>query len=314
MMTLLTRYLAAVNNELPTDKRADIIRELKANILDEVEARTQGGESTDQALQLVIEKYGDPVAVAQTYAPQAALVAGEDMPLYKLVLLHGAALLFVVSLIQTLSAMLAADSLNPIRLILQTLGNFIQHAALFLLALTLCFYFLGKGGVLAHLRHKNWSLTKLPAYPQAKISISDTLTDIVSSSFVLLLLWTSLWMSETAQQGLLFSLSPSSEHWRFIITIISAASLLFAFYRLTQRTWQQWSLLTYIGEHAVFTIAFLWMASVPTLIVVSNLDVSENWPIMQFVVTQYFSHFLVATALIIGLLGFVKLRQYYQLK
>ncbi|WP_371193234.1 hypothetical protein [Glaciecola sp. SC05] len=314
MMTLLDRYLAAVKQALPADKESDILRELKANMLDEADAHTENGETQDHAIQLVIEKYGHPLAVAQSYAPQAPLVAGEDMPLYQSVLMHGAVLIFIFSLLKTLSAMLVSDSLNPFRLVFQTFGNFVDHAALLLLVVTLSFYFLGKSGYLGKLRYKNWSLEKLPKYPDAKISLSDTLTDLVSTSFLLLLLWTSLWMSEEGQQALVFALSPSSEHWRIILTVISVASLVFALFRLTQASWQRWTLLSYIADHIVFSVAFLWMASLPELIIISKPEVAENWPFIQQAFESYFSYFLAITAVIIGFLGYLQIRKLNQLQ
>ena len=313
-MEILKRYLATVKQELPVDQQADIIRELQANILDEVEALEESGETNANAIQTVIEKYGHPTATAQSFAPQAPLVAGEDMPFYKNVLIHGAALILVFSLIRTLSLMLLSDSLNPIRLVFQTMGHFIEHAGLLLIIVTLCFYYLGKNGSLAKSRYKNWSIAKLPTFPEAKISLSDIFTDLTSLSFLLLLLWTPLWMSKEGLDSLLFSLSPSSEHWRLILTFISIASLLFALFRLSQTSWQAWTLIAYIGDHIVFAIAYLWMASEPELLIINNIEIAQNWPILERFIDGYFQYFLVSIASVLLVLASLQVRKLNKLR
>jgi hypothetical protein len=304
-MDLLNRYLTSVKKALPVDKQTDIIRELKANILDEVEALEQSDRALKnaQAIQLILEKYGHPTATAQRFAPQSPLVAGEDIPLYKSVLLHGAALIFVFSIIQTLSSMLLSDSINPLRLIFQTIGNFLEHSGLMLLAVTLSFYYLGKNGILSKWRYKDWSLAKLPMFPEAKVSLSDTFTDITTTCFLLLLLWTPLWMSEDGLQSLLFSLAPQSEYWRIILTLASVASLLFGLYRLTQVNWQRWSLIAYIGDHLVFAVIFIWMATETKILLVSHSEVADSWPIVQELIDNNFQYTLAAAGLVIAVIG-----------
>ena len=166
-MELLDRYLISVQQDLDHslshEKREDIIKEIRANILDELDAQTQqsGQKETDaqaDALKDVLKQYGHPAATAQRYAPQAPLVKSEDMALYKKVLWHGAAVIFVFALLKTISSMLQSDSINPIRLLLQTGGHFLENIGLMLLIVTLCFYYLGKTQSLAAARYKNWTL------------------------------------------------------------------------------------------------------------------------------------------------------------
>lgn len=308
---MLNRYLASVKQALPVDKQADIIRELKANILDEVEAfeRNNPKQGNSQAINHILEKYGHPTATAQQYAPQTPLVAGEDMPLYKSILVHGAALIFVFSILQTLGAMLTTDSINPLRLIFQTLFNFIDKVSLPIIAVTIVFYYLGQGGILSKWRYKNWSISKLPKLPQAKVSLSDTFTDITSNSFLLLLLWTPLWMSKDGLENLLFALSPSGEHWRIILTIASVASLAFALYRLTQDTWRPWSLMVYIGDHFLFGVIFIWMATNANILIVNNTEVTNSWPFVQQMVDNNFQYFMGMLGAIIIILGFLQIRK-----
>jgi hypothetical protein len=313
-MELLDRYLISVQQDLDHslshEKREDIIKEIRANILDELDAQTQqsGQKETDaqaDALKDVLKQYGHPAATAQRYAPQAPLVKSEDMALYKKVLWHGAAVIFVFALLKTISSMLQSDSINPIRLLLQTGGHFLENIGLMLLIVTLCFYYLGKTQSLAAARYKNWTLEKLPEFPQATIKISDTLTDLISASFLLLVLWTPLWMSEDTQQSLVFSLDPAQEHWRYILTVLSLSSCVFALYRLSQATWQRWSLQLYVVENLVFGFAFLWMASVENFLNINAQSTNANWQtVIDWAQQQLSYSFAIIGIIILIIAGF----------
>lgn len=309
-MELLERYLISVKQDLDhsysAEQQEDIIKEIRANILDEVDAQIQQSKQTEQAiLNDVLKQYGHPTATAQRYAPQAPLVRSEDMPLYKKVLWHGAAVIFVFALLKTLSSMLQSDAINPIRLLLQTGAHFLEHIGLMLLIVTLCFYYLGKTQSLSLARYKNWTPEKLPEFPQATIKMSDTLTDLISASFLLLILWTPLWMSQDAQQSLVFSLDPTQEHWRYILTVLSLSSCVFALYRLSQATWQRWSLQLYVVENLVFGVAFLWMASVKNFLNINAQSSNANWQtVIDWAQQQLSYSFAIIGIIILIIAGF----------
>jgi hypothetical protein len=81
---------------------------------------------------------------------------------------------------------------------------------------------------------------------------------------------------------LLINLASDKEYWRYILTVLSILSVVFALYRLTQQSWSTATLRIYIVDHALFAIAFLVMASqsdffvfLPDLIAETN--VNKNW-------------------------------------
>lgn len=302
-MDLLDRYLASLELSLNVDNKNDVIREIKANILDELEARVAEGENKDFALNAILVEHGHPLLAAQQYAPQPPLVAGEDMPLYKTVLWHSAALVFVFSLLQTVSSMLQSDSINPLRLLFQTTAHFIDHVGFIVLLVTVIFYLLGKHGMLSSLRYRAWTPAKLPQFPQTKLSLSDTITDLFSVAFLLLILWTPLWMTASAQQNLLLTLAPDFEYWRIILTVLSVFSGLFALYRLSQNTWKRWSLMAYIADHFLFGVAFLWMASQNNVLLLASSEMRNSWPQLSLIVESNLSNFLFITGAIIIVLG-----------
>lgn len=260
MMELLERYLAAVAAELPADKQHDIIRELRANLLDQIEAQQQDGLPDDQKLSQLLLQQGHPIDVAQRFAPSAPLIASEDMPLYKTVLWHGAALMAVIALLKSLGGLVLADSINPVRLLLQLGFSFIDNFATLLLVVTAIFYGAGQAGWTKEWRQRQWHPARLPRYPLARIKLSDSITDLTSALFLLLLLWTPLWLSVEAQQHLPVRLADGMEHWRYLLTVFAALSAVFACYRLTQLSWQRWSKWCYIADHLIFAVIFAAMA------------------------------------------------------
>lgn len=259
-MELLERYLAAVAAELPVDKQHDIIRELRANLLDQIDALSAQGPLDDARLSQFLLEQGHPVDVAQRFAPSAPLIAGEDMPLYCTVLWHGAALVAVLALLKSLGGLVTADSVNPIRLLLQLAFSFIDHFATLLFVVTAVFYAAGRAGWTKEWRQRRWQPAQLPKYPLARLKLSDSITDLTSSLFLLLLLWTPLWLSEQAQANLPVRLADGMEFWRYLLTFFALFSAGFSLYRLTQLSWQRWSKWCYIADHLLFALIFAGMA------------------------------------------------------
>ena len=283
-MELLERYLGHVNTELSSPNSQEIIRELKSNILDEIDSIEMTNKTTvsDSQLAEVLKGFGHPVQVAQRYEPQAALVAGADMPFFKTILWHGTGIVFVFALLNSTGNLINVDSINPIRFLLQTLFSFLDNIGLMLIVITVVFYYLGKTGNLQQRRYQNWSPNNLAKNPSAKLKLSDAVTDLSTSAFILLILWTPLWMSTESQQSLLISLASENEYWRYILTALSLLSIIFALYRLTQQSWSKSTLGIYIVDHALFAVAFLVMASQSDFFVLlpdtlAEADINTNW-------------------------------------
>jgi hypothetical protein len=313
-MELVNRYILAVKQALPADKQDEIGRELKANILDEIDALSEQNADSDDTINTVLNKYGHPDTTANRFYNRPALVAGTDMPLYKKVLIHSAALLFTYAVVRTLLTMLQDDSINPFRLLFQPLYIFVENASLLFLVVTLVFYYVGKSGSISAWCYRNWSLDKLPPNPNFKISNSDTITDIITNSFLLLVLWTHLWMSEDVYQQLVLAMAPSAEHWRIILTLLCVQSLLQAFYRLTQTYWQRKSYVAYIFDHAAFAIAAIWMAATTPLLVVRD-ELNTNLPPVALSLTESSqSYFLLSVAVILIVLMYFQFRKLPNLK
>jgi hypothetical protein len=308
MMELLERYLAAVAAELPLDKQQDIIRELRANLLDQIEAQQQNGPLDETQLSQLLLQQGHPVDMAERFVPSAPLVAGEDMPLYRTVLWHGAALIAVVALLKSLGGLVLADSINPVRLFLQLGFSFIDSFATLLLVVTAVFYLCGRAGWTKEWRQRQWHPTRLARYPLARIKLSDSVTDLTSALFLLLLLWTPLWLSPEAQQYLPVKLADDMEHWRYLLTFFSALSAGFALYRLTQLSWQRWSKWAYIADHLIFAAIFAAMALTGGVFTEPELLTDKALLFWTHAAGSIY-YVLLATAAVLMVLAFTEYRQ-----
>ena len=83
-MKLLDRYLYAVGNHLPPSKRDDILREVQADILDNVEAceAKLGRPLTLDEEELLLKQYGHPTVVGTRYWPKQHLIGPKVFPHY----------------------------------------------------------------------------------------------------------------------------------------------------------------------------------------------------------------------------------------
>ncbi|GBL05760.1 hypothetical protein [Glaciecola sp. KUL10] len=314
-MDLLDRYILAVKQALPTDKQTEIGRELRANLQDEIDACAETlppSSSKEAATEKVLQKYGHPQVTAQKFFPAPPLVKSEYMPFFKRVITHGAAALFVYSLLITLVSMLQDNSINPFRLMFQSLFIFLDNAAWMLLIVTSIFYFVGKSVNLVSWQHSSWTVRSLPNSSLLPIETSDTITDLITNSFLLLILWTPLWMEPAILDQQVFSLAPSAEYWRIILTVLCAQSLLQTLYRFTKSYWTKTIALAYLIDILVFAFASLLLAFTKPFLVF-NEQATENEFIsrlLEYTTTsgQYFFLSLACLLFVIAYFHYRKLK------
>lgn len=77
--TLTDRYVWAVLKSLPDSKRADIDRELRASIADELDARIEAGEQPADAEHAVLTELGEPSTLAASYMGRRPGLIGPDL-------------------------------------------------------------------------------------------------------------------------------------------------------------------------------------------------------------------------------------------
>jgi hypothetical protein len=77
--TLTDRYVWAVLKALPEDQRADIDRELRATIADDVDARVEAGATEAEALRAALLELGRPSRLAAGYSGRPLWLIGPDL-------------------------------------------------------------------------------------------------------------------------------------------------------------------------------------------------------------------------------------------
>jgi hypothetical protein len=85
---MLERYLQAVRKNLPKSRQEDIIKELRDNLLSEMEDKEQasGHPLTEEEQESVLRSHGHPLVVAMRYLPQRHLIGPTIFPFYWFVL------------------------------------------------------------------------------------------------------------------------------------------------------------------------------------------------------------------------------------
>jgi len=83
-MDLLERYLQAVGQFLPEATRADTLAELRANLLEQMDAQAEelGRPLNDSEIADVLRAHGKPEVVALRYLPQRSLIGPTIFPFY----------------------------------------------------------------------------------------------------------------------------------------------------------------------------------------------------------------------------------------
>ncbi|MDB5455472.1 MAG: hypothetical protein JWP92_1057, partial [Caulobacter sp.] len=113
-MTLLDRYLGAVAALLPRAQREDIVAELRDILLNQIEAEEgRLGRPLDKLeIEVVLRRFGHPLAVAGRYGPQRVLIGVELYPFYIFALKVALAIAAFVTVILT-AVQVAAGGDNP---------------------------------------------------------------------------------------------------------------------------------------------------------------------------------------------------------
>ena len=87
-MDLLERYLYAVGRYLPMATKEDTLAELRANLLEQMDAHAEelGRPLTDDEIADTLRGHGNPAVVALRYLPQRSLIGPTIFPFYLLTL------------------------------------------------------------------------------------------------------------------------------------------------------------------------------------------------------------------------------------
>jgi hypothetical protein len=180
---LTDSYVSATLRSVPRAQRADIERELRASIADDIDGRVENGATPSDAEYAALEQLGDPARLAANYAGRTLTLIGPNtytsyVTTLKVVASIAVPIVFVVLLI---IALVKHATLWPA--ILGALGPALTVAAYLAVFLTIAFALVDRaatrGSNAAH-RGTAWSPKSLPAEnrPQPKTGL-ETVWSVV---------------------------------------------------------------------------------------------------------------------------------------
>ncbi|PUA30587.1 MAG: hypothetical protein B0W54_08935 [Cellvibrio sp. 79] len=238
-MELIDRYMDAVAQALPESRRDEITRELRANILDKLEAIAyeQGRAPSDTEVSAVLVALGHPQKVAGSFLNGQQLVSAELFPLYKRALHYGLILVFILALIQFGVRFLSSGDLA----IANFLYEIISKALVMFASVTGVFYLLSNpvGGKPYFDPYSCWAPEKLPPVTRGwqRIKACEQSVDFTTDLFFLLLLNYTLWIPSGQLANLTIAFTEPVQQWIPILSVVIVVSLIFGIWKLIYRYW-----------------------------------------------------------------------------
>lgn len=236
-MELLDRYLAAVAHHLPQDQQADVTRELRANILDKLDAEREAGTAgADEALLAgILTELGRPRAMAHRYCQPPALIRPEHVPIYSYTLFMVFGVLFLIQIVHSSIIWLSSDSMGLLLLLKSIAGGFIRDASFAFTVISLAFWLMGRQEADRPAVATAWSPDQLPPLTRKwqRIGLNDIFNDLGLYLFLLMLIWYPVWV------GLPGSLQ-LSDSARFLLQAFSPLLVLglgLGVWQLVRRVW-----------------------------------------------------------------------------
>ena len=277
-MELIDRYLGAVAQALPERRRDEIVRELRANILDSLEPirAEQGREPTAAEVSQVLFALGHPQQVAASFMPPQQLVTAALFPLYKQALHYGVIVVFTLGLIQFGIGFLSSGHLH----IASFLHGLVIKALLTFAIITGVFYLFSNppGGKPLFTPYQCWSPEKLPPISRnwQRISSCEQGADFASDLFFLLLLNYSLWLPAEQLARLTIGFSTEAQQWIPLFSVLLIVSLGVGLWNLVYRYWTVPKLLMDAALNIASALLLLLLSRVEAIVVDTQNPLAER--------------------------------------
>lgn len=278
-MDLVTRYIAAVQRELPENKRDEIGRELKANIMDQLDGLAeQQGKLTDADIAAVLKQMGRPRAVAQQFAPPQPLIRLSYMPLYQYTLFMVLGILFLLQVVGTTVNWISSSDMGLVRYLLSLAAGFLDDAIFGFASITAAFWLMSResSGSSAPCS-TDWHPEQLPkAGPSWQhISLQDIFTDLATYLFLLVVIWYPVWMSveQLDNSRLVLILTDRAHLWLQWASPLAVLGIALGLWQLQQRLWSRAMLISNLVLNSALTAVILGLAASGPLL---QLD-AERW-------------------------------------
>jgi hypothetical protein len=183
MTSLTDRYLAAALRHIPADKRDDVERELRSSIGDAVDDRTAAGEAAEPAERAVLEGMGDPARLAAGISGRPMYLIGPELFFdYRrlLTLLLGIVVPLAAAVMAVIEIAGGGDIGDAIGAAISTAINVAIQTVFWV---TVVFVVIERADAIkyAEIRRPGarWTVEELPQLPRTRISLSDTIGELV---------------------------------------------------------------------------------------------------------------------------------------
>ena len=187
--TLTDRYLEAVAQQVPRDRRDDVSAQLRESLEADLRRRVGAGTPPLEAERQAVEALGDPRRVADEAVGPRWLVGPRVYPDYVRVLRTVAAIaLPIIAAAVAIASGLAGQ--NPVEVVLSAAGVVFSAAVQIAVWVTVAFVIVDRTGTPAPSQQRHWTVADLPAPARARVGLGETVTGIV---FSVLLIGVVLW-------------------------------------------------------------------------------------------------------------------------
>jgi len=176
-MDLLERYLQAVGQYLPAATKDDTMAELRANLLEQMDARAEelGRPLGDGDVAAILRQHGKPEFVALRYLPQRSLIGPTIFPFYEFTLARALPFVVFVYAIARGIAFLAAPHGSVGRQLAGFAFGLIPVVLTFWAVVTIVFAIIERAQYSDEFRAKwtKWDPTKLPAVKKNRAGYAE---------------------------------------------------------------------------------------------------------------------------------------------
>lgn len=279
-MNLVDRYMSAVAHALPSDRREEITRELRANILDRIECLTeQGGIASEADIAEILREMGHPQQIATRFLPPQHLVSEALFPLFKEALYYTLTIILIVHVIKVGASFLSSGHLNVFGLVF----GFADTALLAFASVIGIFYVLSnppKGKPL-FTPYRHWNPQELPPVQRSwqRISSFEQANEFSTNVFFLLVLHYSLWAPTAAVHNLSLHFSESVVPLVPWMTALILVSILLNLWNFRFSFWSKPKLTLSGSINLVSALILLAASRLPEVIVLVPGTEANVWGI-----------------------------------
>jgi hypothetical protein len=264
MSELIERYVHQVGRYLPEKERADIQKELRSQIQDQLEDR-YGASPSQTEVAAVLQGLGYPVAMAASYSRQQYLVGPTLYPFLMMVLRVGMPIIpGVVVLLSIVSALLAGETGNWIGLLIGSLFSGAQAALIFAAIVVLIFALIERSGMEPELKKEEPfnPLALPPVDDAADVDRAESSFGVAIGAFMSLAL---LYFLLVGGLTLRFNLAdpgdvlPVPTEW---LVIVLATTILLVIFNLWALVRGRWTFATWLAQLVVELIGAVGLSFV----------------------------------------------------